>query len=92
MIGPSRMLVQTGSERQCGEWLRRERRERPARGGRYPRVLWGRKRTLGGGSHLVARRRLWVTGVAGTQHTALADRLQQLAALPSIVDSRKRSA
>ena len=74
----------------CGESVGNAR---PAgAGGRSPRVLWGRKRNLGGDSHLVARSGLWFTRLTGAQHAALADSLQQLAALPSLVDSQQRSA
>jgi hypothetical protein len=40
----------------------------------------------------VARSGLWFTKLIGAQHAALADSLQHLAALPSIVDSPQRSA
>jgi hypothetical protein len=60
-------------------------------------VVWctvvGRKRKLGGESHLVARSGLRFTTLAGVQHAALADSLQHLAtALQPIVDSHRRSA
>jgi hypothetical protein len=60
-------------------------------------VVWctvvGRKRKLGGESHLVARSGLRFTTLAGAQHAALADSLQHLAtALQPIVDSHRRSA
>lgn len=59
-------------------------------------VAWctviGRQRKLGGTSHLVARSGLRFTRLTGAQHTALADTLRHLAALPSIVDTQQRSA
>ena len=49
-------------------------------------VIWytviGRKRKLGGESHLVARSGLRFTTLTGAQHAALADTLQHLAATP----------
>jgi hypothetical protein len=60
-------------------------------------VVWcaviGRKRKLGGESHLVARSGLRFTTLTGAQHAALADTLQQFApALQRILDSHRRSA
>jgi hypothetical protein len=59
-------------------------------------VVWcaviGRKRKLGGEAHLVARSGLRFPTLTGAQHAALADTLRHLAALPSIVDSHRRSA
>jgi hypothetical protein len=52
----------------------------------------GRKRKVGSGSHLVSRSGLRFIALTGAQHAALADTLQHLAALPSIVDSQQRSA
>ena len=59
-------------------------------------VVWctvvGRKRKLGGESHLVARSGLRFTTLTAGQQAALADTLQHLAARPSILDSQRRSA
>jgi len=60
-------------------------------------VVWcaviGRKRKLGGESHLVARSGLWFTRLTGAQHAALADSLEHLAATPEpTLDSQQRSA
>jgi len=60
-------------------------------------VVWctviGRKRTLGGKSHLVTRSGLRFTMLTGAQHTALVDTLQHFAtAFHPIVDSQRRSA
>ena len=59
-------------------------------------VVWctviGRQRKLGGTAHLVARSGLRFPRLTGAQHAALADTLRRLAALPSIVDSQRRSA
>jgi hypothetical protein len=59
-------------------------------------VVWcaviGRKRKLGGASHLVARSGLRFPALTGAQHAALADSLQHLAVLPSILDSQQRLA
>jgi hypothetical protein len=60
-------------------------------------VVWcaviGRKRRLGGESHLVARSGLRFPTLTGAQHAALADSLQHLAAAPHpILDSHRRSA
>jgi hypothetical protein len=60
-------------------------------------VVWctviGRKRKLGGESHLVARSGLRFTRLTGAQHAALAETLQHLAtARQPIVDSHRRSA
>jgi hypothetical protein len=60
-------------------------------------IVWctvvGRKRKLGGESHLVARSGLRFTTLMVWQHAALADSLQHLAvALQPIVDSHRRSA
>jgi hypothetical protein len=52
----------------------------------------GRKRKLGGEAHLVARSGLRFTALTGAQHAALADSLQHLAVLPSILDSQQRTA
>jgi hypothetical protein len=55
-------------------------------------VVWctviGRKRKLGSASHLVARSGFRFPTLTGVQHAALADSLQHLAALPSIVDNQ----
>jgi len=57
------------------------------------RTVIGRKRKLGGTSHLVARSGLRFPTLTGAQHTALAETLQHLAAPPHpIVDSHRRSA
>ena len=59
-------------------------------------VVWcaviGRRHKVGSASRLVARSGLRFTRLTGAQHAALADTLQHLAALPSIVDSQQRSA
>jgi hypothetical protein len=59
-------------------------------------VVWcaviGRRRTLGGEAHLVARSGLRFPALTGAQHAALADSLQHLAVLPSILDSQQRLA
>ena len=60
-------------------------------------VVWctviGRKRKVGGESHLVARSGLQFTTLTAGQHAALADTLQHLAAaLHPSLDSHRRSA
>jgi hypothetical protein len=60
-------------------------------------VVWctviGRKRTLGGESHLLSHTGLQFTRLTGAQHTALAETLQHLAAAPpSVIESFRRSA
>jgi hypothetical protein len=60
-------------------------------------VIWctviGRKRKLGGESHLVVRSGLRFTTLTGGQHAALADTLHHLAAaLHPSLDSHRRSA
>ena len=47
--------------------------------GREPRVLWGRKRKLGGESHLVARSGLQFTTLTPEQQAALAETLHYFA-------------
>jgi hypothetical protein len=57
------------------------------------RTVVGRKRTLGGESHLVVRSGLRFTRLTGAQHAGLADTLHYLATtLQRIVDSHRRSA
>ena len=60
-------------------------------------VVWctviGRKRKLGGESHLVVRSGLRFTTLTGGQHAALAETLEHFATAPQpIVDSQQRSA
>ena len=59
-------------------------------------VVWcaviGRQRKLGGTAHLMARSGLWFPRLTGAQHTALAETLRDLAALPSMFDSQRWSA
>jgi len=60
-------------------------------------VVWctvvGRKRKLGGESHLVVRSGLRFTRLTGAQHAALAETLRHFAATPQpVVDSHRRSA